>query len=102
MPLPDANKLNINVGAKASLERRRLPPSDIIRLSVHLVRKRDLLLVAGREKAHFVDHTSKRTSGVSASTEAKDADAVSFIICEPLRMRIAFTARLGTRTHNSA
>lgn len=46
--LPNTHKFNINVDRKRFLEGRTLSPSHVIVLGVHLVRKRDLLMVAPR------------------------------------------------------
>jgi hypothetical protein len=77
---PDTNKLDINVSAEAFLECVGLLPSDIVRAGVHFVRKWHLLDVAGWKETHFVYHTRKRTSRVSASAEAKDTDTVSLVV----------------------
>ena len=44
---PDAKKLNPDVDREGLLECSTLIPADLVRAGVHLVRERDLLVIAG-------------------------------------------------------
>lgn len=53
--LPNTHKFNIDVNRKGFLEGCTLLPPKVIVLGVHLVRKRDLLIVAPRYQTDFVE-----------------------------------------------
>lgn len=55
--LPNTHKFNIDVDRKGLFEGRTLTPSKVVVLGVHLVRERDLLMVAPREQADLVNPT---------------------------------------------
>ena len=55
--LPDSNKVNLDVDGKSLLELVAHFPAYWIGSLVHLVRKRDLLKIAGGEEANLVEHS---------------------------------------------
>jgi hypothetical protein len=55
--LPNSYKFNIDVNGKRFFKACALTPSKVIVLGVHLVCKRDLLMIASRQQTNFVDPT---------------------------------------------
>jgi hypothetical protein len=51
--IPDADEFDLDVGRESFLEHGALFPASIVILNEHLVRERNLLVVARREKAHL-------------------------------------------------
>lgn len=79
--VPDSDKLNIYVHRERLLECDTLLPSYLIRSSVHVVRERNLLMVACREETNLVNHTGQRASCVGTTRETEDTDLVSSLVC---------------------
>ena len=51
--IPDADEFDFDVGRECFLERVALSPANIVIATEHLVRERNLLVVARREKTHL-------------------------------------------------
>jgi len=51
--IPDADEFDLDVGRESFLEHGALSPANIVIATEHLVRERNLLVVACREKAHL-------------------------------------------------
>jgi hypothetical protein len=118
MFLPYAEKLNLDVNRKGTLEIFALPPTVLVRASVHLVRKGDLLEIARwkesdltwdhhcggicrRNGVYLSEHTSQGASSVSAPGEAEHANAVTSFVCSGDRFN--HRSRQGERnSHSSA
>ena len=51
--IPDADEFDLDVSRESFLERGALSPANIVIATEHLIRERNLLVVARREKAHL-------------------------------------------------